>query len=334
MTTTSDTALVAAAVVAGVPVDAVSTEQALAMIGAFVDEGRASGRSFQVATVNVDFVVNAKHNADVLAIMQRAELNIADGMPIVWGARLMSVEMPERVTGADLVPQLVERSRETGWKILLFGSAEGVAERAAAVLVERSPGANVLGMSGPMMADVREMDTAWFDAITGYGPDIICVALGNPKQERWIAAHRDRLGAAVLIGVGGTLDFLVGGRRRAPHWMQRAGLEWIYRALQEPKRLGKRYVRDGVVFGPIMLRALWQRRRAGHPGGGDRVHVGTDGGVTVTGPISFAESADLVGVARRARRAGTSTSLRVTDARASTLLDQLHVPALFEGLDT
>jgi N-acetylglucosaminyldiphosphoundecaprenol N-acetyl-beta-D-mannosaminyltransferase len=333
MTTTPDTDPVAAAVVAGVPVDAVSTEQALAMIGSFVDEGRTSGRTFQVATVNVDFVVNAKHNADVLAIMQRAELNIADGMPVVWGARLMGIEMPERVTGADLVPQLVERSRATGWKILLFGSAEGVAEQAAAVLLERSPGADVVGISGPMMADVRAMDTTWFDAITEYGPDIICVALGNPKQERWIDAHRQRLGAAVLIGVGGTLDFLVGGRRRAPNWMQRAGLEWIYRALQEPKRLGKRYFHDGVIFGPIMLHALWQRRRAGHPSGHSRITIAPDGAVDVTGPVSYADAAQLVGIARRARRAGTATSLRITDPRATTLLDQLQVPALFEGLD-
>lgn len=332
MTTPPETAPIAAAVVAGVPVDAVSTEQALGLIGTFVDENRATGRTFQVATVNVDFVVNAKHDADVLAIMQRAELNIADGMPVVWGARLMGVEMAERVTGADLVPQIVERSRTTGWKVLLFGSAEGVAEQAAEVLQQRSPGADVLGISGPMMRDVRDMESTWFDAITDYGPDIICVALGNPKQERWIAAHRDRLDAAVLIGVGGTLDFLVGGRRRAPHWMQRAGLEWIYRALQEPKRLGKRYFHDGVVFGPIMLRALWQRRRAGGPAGAGRVQIGDDGAVVVSGPMSYAEAGDIVGVARRARRAGTSASLRVTDGRASKLLDQLQVPALFEGL--
>lgn len=332
MTTTPDTIPVAAAVVAGVPIDAVSTEQALTMIGEFVDEGRVSGRSFQVATVNVDFVVNAKHNADVLDIMQRSELNIADGMPVVWGARLMAVEMPERVTGADLVPRLVERSRTTGWKILLFGSAEGVAEQAADVLLKRSPGADVLGISGPMLKDVRDMESRWFDAISEFGPDIICVALGNPKQERWIAAHRDRLGASVLIGVGGTLDFLVGGRRRAPHWMQRAGLEWIYRALQEPKRLGKRYFHDGIVFGPIMLRTLWQRRRAGTPSADGRVQFDSDGSVAVNGPLSFAEAADLVGVARRARRLGTSTALRITDARAATMLDRLHVPALFEGL--
>jgi N-acetylglucosaminyldiphosphoundecaprenol N-acetyl-beta-D-mannosaminyltransferase len=187
-------------------------------------------------------------------------------MPIVWHAALTGSPLRSRVAGADLVPALVERSCRTGWRVLLFGSAEGVAESAAALLRERSPGAVVHGISGPILADPRRMDDVWIDEIRAFAPDIICVALGNPKQERWIDAHRSRLGAAVLIGVGGTLDFLVGGRRRAPNWMRRAGLEWLFRAAQEPKRLGKRYGHDAVVFGPHLLRAIIGRVRGASAG--------------------------------------------------------------------
>jgi N-acetylglucosaminyldiphosphoundecaprenol N-acetyl-beta-D-mannosaminyltransferase len=203
----------------GVPIDDLTLDEALEAITAFVDIGRRNGRSFQVATVNVDFLVNAKRDSSLRRLLQRAELCLADGMPILWHSRLSGTPLRERVTGADLVPRLVERSRTTGHRILLFGSAPGVAEQACELLRDQHPGASVEGLSGPFMSRVDEMDPAVLDDIIALAPDIVCVALGNPKQEHWIAANRDAVGASVFIGIGGTLDFLVGGQRRAPQWM-------------------------------------------------------------------------------------------------------------------
>lgn len=254
-----------AAVVEGIPIDDVTMDEAVYVIAGFVDEARASGRTFQVATVNVDFVVKAADEPDVAAILRSTDLNVADGRPILWHAAVSGTPLRERVTGADLLPQLVERGCDAGWRIVLFGSASGVAERVAAALRERHPGVEVTGISGPMMSDVTAMEQRWIDEIARHRPDVVCVALGNPKQERWIAAHRDAIGSCVLIGVGGTLDFLDGGKRRAPVWMQRAGLEWVFRAIQEPGRLGKRYMLDAVVFGPMLARTVGERlvRRRG-----------------------------------------------------------------------
>lgn len=333
-TTISDTPPpVAAALVAGVPVDDVTMDETVEMIGGFIEVGRRTGRTFQLATINVDFVVNAQHDDELRAILQRADVCVADGMPVVWYAKIAGVALRERVAGADLVPALVDRSRTTGWRVLLFGSAEGVAEAAAAMLVERFPGAIVQGMSGPMLRDVRAMDHEWTAAITAFAPDVICVALGNPKQEKWIRAHRTSLGASVLIGVGGTLDFIVGGRRRAPEWMRRFGLEWVYRASQEPARLGKRYFRDAVVFAPHMLRVVWRRLRRGAAtvGGwpvridGDRTIVDLTGSV-----VRHPDVHALVALARNAHRAGRVLRLQGCDPASRLLLDSLGVVKVFE----
>ncbi|MDP2290959.1 MAG: WecB/TagA/CpsF family glycosyltransferase [Actinomycetota bacterium] len=324
---------VATALVAGIPVDDVTMDQTVEMIGGFIDVGRATGRTFQLATINVDFVVNAQRDDELRAILQRADVCMADGMPIVWYAQIAGVPFRERVAGADLVPALVDRSRARGWRVLLFGSAEGVAESAAAMLVERFPGAIVHGMSGPMLRDVRAMDDEWTSAITAFRPDVICVALGNPKQEKWIRAHRARLGASVLIGVGGTLDFIVGGRRRAPEWMRRFGLEWVYRASQEPARLGKRYLRDAVVFAPHMLRIVWRRVRWGAASdGGWPVSVESDcTTVHLTGfELRHRDVHALVALAREAHRGGRVLRVRGCDARSRRLLDSLGVVKTFE----
>jgi N-acetylglucosaminyldiphosphoundecaprenol N-acetyl-beta-D-mannosaminyltransferase len=251
----------------GIPIDDVSIDEALDVITSFVESGRATGRTYQVVTVNVDFVVNAKHDERLRRVLQGADLSLPDGTPILWYSRLAGTPLRERVAGADLVPLIAERSITSGHRILLFGSAGGVAEQARDLLRKRHPGASVEGLSGPYILDVTQMAESDLDEIRALRPDIICVALGNPKQEHWIAANRHLIGVPVLIGVGGTLDFLVGGRKRAPSWMQRTGLEWVFRASQEPKRLGKRYGRDLRVFAPIMLRVSgrWLRTRGTSP---------------------------------------------------------------------
>ena len=211
-------------------------------------------------------------------------------MPVVWGAALLGMPITERVAGSDLVPRLVEASASTGWRIHVFGSSLSVADRAAAMFAERCPGARVSFDPGPQIPDPTTVDDGVIEAISATGADVLCVALGNPKQERFIATYRERFGIPVMIGVGGSLDMFVGERRRAPEWMQRTGTEWIARLVQEPGRLGGRYAHDLRVFGPRLARE-WRMVRARRDQPGLQVDV-TAGAVEVRigGEMSEAEA--------------------------------------------
>ncbi len=251
----------------GVPIDDLTMDETVASVGDLVADGRRHRRSHQIATVNVDFLVNALADEGVHRLLQNADICLADGAPIVWGARAAQMALRERIAGADLVPALAARSAAAGWRIHLFGSAPGTAERAAELLIERYPGARITGDSGGFIKDVGQIDEALLASLAAADADILCIALGNPKQERFIQTYRARLDAPVMIGVGGTLDFIVGGRRRAPRWVQRIGLEWVVRAAQEPVRLGRRYAHDALVFFPRLARYLWTiRRHRAHAG--------------------------------------------------------------------
>ncbi len=248
-------------VISGVPVDDVTLPEAVDRIAEMVETGRRTRRTHQVTTVNVDFIINSLDDPELRFLLQSADLSIPDGMPVVWGSRVLGSPLRERVTGADLVPALVERAQRDGYRILLFGSAPGTAETAAAVLRDRWPGADVLGYGGPFFEDVEDMDDEALDIIREARPDVVCVALGHPKQERWIKYYGPKIDAPVMIGVGGTLDFIAGTKARAPEWMQRNGLEWLHRLLSEPRRLGRRYGRDLVYLGPLLLTDAWRMRR-------------------------------------------------------------------------
>ncbi len=237
-------------------------DDALDEVGALIERGRRLGRSHQIATVNVDFIVNALDDPAALETLQQTDLNLNDGMPLVWASRALGMPQRERVAGSDLVPALAERAAQQGWSIHFFGSGPGVGERAAKMLRERNPGLVISAEAVPRMSDVNELDDAVLDEIAEIDADILCVALGNPKQERFIAAHRERLRTPVMVGIGGSLEMLVGDRRRAPVWAQRAGVEWLFRALQEPRRLGRRYARDAFVFGPQLVRHARKIRAA------------------------------------------------------------------------
>jgi exopolysaccharide biosynthesis WecB/TagA/CpsF family protein len=147
--------------------------------------------------------------------------------------------------------------------MMLFGSAPGVADSVAAILAERNQGLRIIGYGGPIFDRVTDMDDEVLDVIRTAAPDILCVALGHPKQEHWIEAYRDKLDVPVLIGVGGSLDFLAGTKARAPVWIREVGLEWLHRLATEPRRLAKRYARDFVRFTPLVVRQLRGMRARG-----------------------------------------------------------------------
>ena len=250
----------------GVPVDDITLSEAVDAVVDLVRDGREHGRTHQVATVNVDFVVNATRDRRQRSILRRTALSIPDGMPIVWGSRLLGVPMRERVAGADLVPALAERAADDGLRIALLGAAPGVADRAAEMLRAAHPGLLVVADAGPVFSSPTEISPHELASVTEFDPDICFVAFGNPKQELFIDRFRESLGVPVMVGVGGSLDFLVGVKRRAPDWMQATGLEWVHRAWTEPRRLVGRYARDAGWFGPALVRQYWKGRPV--PGAG------------------------------------------------------------------
>jgi N-acetylglucosaminyldiphosphoundecaprenol N-acetyl-beta-D-mannosaminyltransferase len=248
-------------VVMGVPIDDLDMPAALARIEEFIRHGRATGATHQIATVNADFVIKAQADPELRLILQEADMATADGMPLVWGARLLGVRLPGRVTGADLTPALAEVAAAKGYTLYLLGGSPGVPDRAAERLRERYPGIRIVGAVSPPHAPVLNIDPALVQDIRNAQPDILLVAFGNPKQEKWIAMHAPELRVPVMIGVGGTLDFIAGVTRRAPEWMQRSGLEWLYRLVQEPRRLWRRYAVDLTGFGYFFTRQWWAMRR-------------------------------------------------------------------------
>jgi len=247
-------------IILGIPIDDLNMEQTLERLERFVELGRATGKVHQVATVNTDFVVKSLGDPELRYLLQEADMSTADGMPLVWGARFLGVPLEGRVTGADLVPALAERAAQKGYSIYFLGAAPGVAARAAAVLQERYPSLRVAGICSPPYRPVLEMDPAIIQEIKAARPDILYVAFGNPKQEKWIGMYGRETGVPVMIGVGGSLDFIAGKTRRAPLWMQRMGLEWLYRVLLDPGRLWRRYVEDLFKFGLFFLRQWWLMR--------------------------------------------------------------------------
>jgi N-acetylglucosaminyldiphosphoundecaprenol N-acetyl-beta-D-mannosaminyltransferase len=248
-------------IILGVPIDDLTMSEALDNIERFITLGRRTGRSHQVATINADFVIKANTDPELRRILQEADMATADGMPLVWGARLLGMPLSGRVTGADLVPALAERAAERSYSLYFLGAAPGVAVRAAEVLQARYPALRIAGVASPTVNSLLEVDHALLRTIQVAHPDILLVAFGNPKQEKWINMHAQALHVPVMIGVGGTLDFIAGMVKRAPLWMQKSGLEWLYRLLQEPRRLWKRYVNDLSSYSIFFLRQWWMMRQ-------------------------------------------------------------------------
>ncbi len=290
-------------IILGVPVDVITMNEALDRVSAFVKSGRRTGRSYQVATVNADFLVNAIKDPEIRHILQEADLATADGMPVVFGANVLGVELGDRVTGADMVPLLAERAAREGLSIYFLGSEPGVAARAAEVLKQKNPGLRVAGVYSPPFQPILKMDPSIVTRVRDANPDILLVAFGNPKQEKWIAMHRYDLNVPVMMGVGATLDFIAGSSVRAPRWMQKSGLEWLHRFARDPRRLWRRYVLDFIVFGFFLTRQLWEMRRFGNlpvtlPVS-DEMVVNGIGVLRVQGVLSVANLAAFTGHAQR-----------------------------------
>lgn len=242
----------------GVPFDCVTMQDAVRLIEEMVE----SRRPHFLATANVDFVVQALEDDELRRILFDANLVVCDGTPLVWASRWLGNQLPERVAGSDLVPLLLRLAAKKNYGIYFLGGKPEVTARAIENIKRDYPGARVAGSDSPPFAPLHEMDhEAIASRIREAKPDILLVSFGCPKQEKWIAMKYRSLGVPVSIGVGATIDFLAGEMSRAPMWMRKAGLEWLFRLLQEPRRLFKRYVKDFWVFGWAIRRQVKQLGR-------------------------------------------------------------------------
>ncbi|MBE3580925.1 MAG: WecB/TagA/CpsF family glycosyltransferase [Thermoanaerobacteraceae bacterium] len=195
----------------------------------------ASGRPHQIVTLNAEMAYRASEDALLRDIINRAALVTPDGAGVVWASRLLGSPVPERVAGVDLVEGLAARAAREGWRLFLYGAAPGVAEKARERLLARYPSLLITGTAHGYLSPAEEKEL--LARLRQARPDVLLVALGSPRQEYWIDRHLKELGIPVAMGVGGTLDVLAGEVSRAPQWMQRLGLEWLYRVAQDPRRV-------------------------------------------------------------------------------------------------
>jgi N-acetylglucosaminyldiphosphoundecaprenol N-acetyl-beta-D-mannosaminyltransferase len=290
-------------VVLGVPLACLDMDETVA----WVERAIASRSSHQVVTANVNFLSLARRSPEFLRLLQDASLVTADGMPLCWASRLLGARIPERVTGADLVPRLAAHAARRGHRLFLMGPPAATPE-AARRLRAAHPGLEIAGVETPPYGPIESWDNdAYCARIREARTAILLVGFGAPKQEQWLARHLPRTGAAIGIGVGATFDYIAGQVRRAPVALQAAGLEWAWRIWREPRRLWRRYVSDGSRVGPALLAQLvvtrGARRRAGRAAsGGARV--------ARTGPVGAVVVLSLTGHLTADGRAALARALR------------------------
>ncbi len=232
-----------------VPIDVTDFDGALERVEQLVD-AKLGGTVF---TPNVDHIVMADADPRFRRAYEHASLSLVDGMPVLWASRLLKTPLPEKISGSDLVWPLMRLAARRGYRVFLLGGDEGVAELAKRRFEAELPGLMIVGTDGSHIS-VDAVDEALIARIRAAKPDIVLLALGAPKQELFAHEQRDKLAPAVCIGIGASLDFVAGTKSRAPRWMSRSGLEWLFRLAQEPGRLGPRYLLRGPRFLGILAR--------------------------------------------------------------------------------
>lgn len=242
----------------GVQVSAIDMADATSTI-----EGWIHARTpHYVCITGVHGVMESWRDPSLRHIHNTAGMVTPDGMPLVWMANRLGFENVRRVYGPDLMRRMTAISAERGYRNYYFGGQPGTAERLQAALTRAHPGLQVAGTFSPPFGPVSEAeDEAMVQRINAARPDIVWVGLSTPKQERWMAAHIGRLNVPVLVGVGAAFDFLAGDKRQAPAWMQRNGLEWLFRMASEPRRLAGRYLSNNPAFIYQAFRQLAMPRR-------------------------------------------------------------------------
>lgn len=237
--------------VLGVPIDAVSREDALARIAVWANQRE----SRTVCFCNAHALVSAGRDRLLAQALRGADMALADGAPVAWMLRLTGHPGQPRLAGPDLMLQVLAQAQDNEQSVFLLGSTKATLQALRQRLARRFPRLQVAGTLSPPFRPLSDEENARIvQHLQRSGAQIVFVAFGCPKQELWMARHRERV-PAVMLGVGAAFDFHAGTLRRAPRWMRRAGFEWLHRLLSEPRRLAWRYLDTNTVF---MLRAAWQ----------------------------------------------------------------------------
>jgi N-acetylglucosaminyldiphosphoundecaprenol N-acetyl-beta-D-mannosaminyltransferase len=224
-------------------------------------------------TANLNYAMLSDGDERIQRLNRQAAFLLADGMPLVWWSRLGSRPLPERVAGSDLIYGMCERAAANGHRVYLLGAPPGVAEEAAGKLRQRYAELQIVGVEcPPFRRPTPEEEQAQFQRIRAARPDILFVAFGQPKGEFWIANNLEKLAVPVCVQVGASLDFVAGRVKRSPKWMQKTGLEWVYRMAQEPRRLVGRYLANLRFLLKAIFAAKFRRERRGNNNGSHRRH--------------------------------------------------------------
>lgn len=238
----------------GCAIDNFTMQETLDRIETFVRDGRPH----QHVVVNVDKLVKASRDAELCRIINECALINADGMPVVWASHLLGKPLKERVAGVDLFEALMRRSAEKGWRVFLLGAREEVVSGVKRAYEKKYPGLTVAGYRNGYWKPEEEAGVV--EQIKAAQADLLFVAISSPKKEHFLGRYQADLKIPFAMGVGGTFDVAMGKVKRAPVWMQKAGLEWFYRFLQEPRRMFRRYFIDDMAFFWLLAKALFKMR--------------------------------------------------------------------------
>jgi N-acetylglucosaminyldiphosphoundecaprenol N-acetyl-beta-D-mannosaminyltransferase len=238
----------------GCQIDNLSMEETLCTIEGLIQ----SGQPHQHVVVNVDKLVKASRDPELQRIINECALVNVDGMPVVWASRLLGRPLKERVAGVDLFEALMRRAGDKGWRVFLLGAREDVVSAVAETYRRKYPQLQLAGWrNGYWQGEAEE--AAVVDLIRASRADLLFVAISSPKKEQFLGRYQGAMRIPFAMGVGGTFDVAIGRVRRAPLWMQHAGLEWFYRFLQEPRRMFRRYFIEDMAFIWLLIKEAARR---------------------------------------------------------------------------
>jgi N-acetylglucosaminyldiphosphoundecaprenol N-acetyl-beta-D-mannosaminyltransferase len=230
-----------------------------------------SGNKAQVCITPVNSILAARATARVQEIYKHADYVLCDGVPVKWASDFLGDPIKERITGLDVLPRIFPFAVSRNFSLFLLGASPGVAETLKEVMEAKYPGLQIVGTFVPPFRAVfsKQENEQMIEAINAVKPDMLLVSLTAPKQDIWIAENLEKLDTHVAIGIGGAFEVAAGMIQRAPLWMQKSGLEWLYRFLQEPKRMFRRYFVEAPVFIPLIIQQKRSKReistRSGRP---------------------------------------------------------------------
>ena len=233
-------------------VDNLTMTEALEQIDNMIVEGKPS----YVVTPNVNHIVLLEKDEEFKALYDKADLILTDGQPLIWISRWKKNPIVEKVSGSDLFPKVCELAAQKGHSLYILGAGEGVAEEAAKKMQEQYSGLKIAGVYSPAFGFENQPETVReiMAHIQAAKPDVLAVSLGSPKAEKFIYRYLNEMQVPVSMSIGAAVDFAAGNVKRAPQWMSRCGLEWLYRVMREPKRLAKRYIVDGFSMISVLIK--------------------------------------------------------------------------------